>query len=160
MSKSKPPVTAAIRFLRRHQVPFEMHEYDYVEHGGAAHSAACLGVDVHCVVKTIVLANEHKQGLMVLMHGDKQVSTRQLARLLGMKHIEAADAAQAQRWTGYLFGGTSPFGSKTALPVYVESSIYDLPRIYINGGKRGFLVSMAPQYLACLHAQRVQVAVG
>lgn len=159
MSKSKPPVTAAIRFLRRHQVPFETHEYDYVEHGGAARSAACLGVDVHCVVKTIVLANERKQGLMVLMHGDKQVSTRQLARLLGMKHIEAADAAQAQRWTGYLFGGTSPFGSKTALPVYVEQSIWDLPSLYINGGKRGFLVEIAPSALHSLKPQNVCVAV-
>ena len=159
MSKSKYPVTPAIRFLRQHQIPFEMHEYDYVEHGGAARSAECLGVDVHCVVKTIVLVNERKQGLIVLMYGDKQVSTRQLARLLNMKHIDTADAAQATRWTGYLFGGTSPFGSKTPLPVYVEAGIYDLPLIYINGGKRGFLVSLAPQHLACLQPQTVAVAV-
>lgn len=159
MNKAKYPVTPAVRFLRQRQIPFAAHAYDYLEHGGAAHSAACLGVDVHCVIKTMVLANEHKHGLMVLMHGDKQVSTRQLARLLGMKHIEVADALQATRWTGYVFGGTSPFGSKTALPVYVEDSIFVLPRIYINGGKRGFLVSMAPQYLAYLQPQRVQVAV-
>ena len=110
--------------------------------------------------KTIVLANEHKQGLIVLMHGNKQVSTRQLARTLGMKHIEPASAEQAHKWTGYLLGGTSPFGTKTPLPVYVEESILALPQIYINGGKRGFLVSMAAADLRCLHPQAVTVGVS
>lgn len=160
MSKHKYPVTPAVRFLRAQSLDFAPHEYDYVEHGGTAHSAACLGVDEHCVIKTIVLANEHKQGLMVLMHGDQQISTRQLARDLGMKHIEPASPAQAQKWTGYLFGGTSPFGSKTALPVYVEAGIWALPQIYINGGKRGFLVSLAPAALHSLAPQTVRVAVS
>lgn len=158
MSKQKYPITAAIRFLRQHAVAFQPHEYDYVEHGGTAHSAAALGVAEHVVIKTIVLANEHKQGLIVLMHGDKQVSTRQLARTLGMKHIEPASAEQAHKWTGYLLGGTSPFGTKTALPVYVEQSIWDLDTIYINGGKRGFLVALAPAALKSLNPLSVNVA--
>ncbi len=158
MSKVKYPVTAAIRFLREHNVVFEPKEYAYVEHGGTAQSALTLGVPEHAVIKTIVLQNEHKQGLIVLMHGDKHISTRKLARDLGMKHIEPASPQQANKWTGYLVGGTSPFGNKSGLPVYVEESIYALPMIYINGGKRGFLVAMHPADLACLQPQSVQVA--
>jgi Cys-tRNA(Pro) deacylase len=158
MSKIKYPVTAAIRFLREHQVSFEPKEYTYVEHGGTAQSALSLGVAEHAVIKTIVLQNEHKQGLIVLMHGDRHISTRKLARDLGMKHIEPASPQQANKWTGYLVGGTSPFGNKADLPVYVEESIYALPRIYINGGKRGFLVEMCPQDLICLQPRSVQVA--
>ncbi|WP_274584316.1 Cys-tRNA(Pro) deacylase [Neisseria leonii] len=159
MGKTDYPITAAVRFLRAHKVDFTPHLYPYAERGGTAHSAACLGVDEHKVIKTIVLQNDRKQGLVVLMHGDKQISTRNLARHLGMKHIEAADPAQAGRRTGYLVGGTSPFGLKTALPVFVEQSIWDLDEIYINGGKRGFLVSVRPEALKHLNPQTVRVAV-
>ena len=159
MNKTAYPVTPAVRFLRAQQLEFTPHLYPYVEHGGTAQSAACLGLDEHSVIKTIILADEHKHGLIVLMHGDKQISTRNLARQLNRKHIEAAAPAQANRWTGYLVGGTSPFGTKTPLPVFVEESIYALPTIYINGGKRGFLVSLPPAALASLNAQPVDVAV-
>lgn len=158
MSKTDYPVTTAIRFLRAHNIPFTPYLYPYVEHGGTAHSAQCLGVPEHQVVKTIVLQNENKQGMIVLMHGDKHISTRNLARELGMKHIEPADPKQANKWTGYLVGGTSPFGTKTALPVYVERTIRDLEQIYINGGKRGFLVAVTPQALETLNAKGVSVA--
>lgn len=159
MSKTDYPVTPAVRFLRAHQKDFIPQLYPYEEHGGTAHSAACLDVPEHQVIKTIVLQNEQKQGLIVLMHGDKQISTRNLARQLGMKHIEPADPKQANKWTGYLVGGTSPFGTKTALPVYVERSIWDLETIYINGGKRGFLVAVPSAALKTLNPQSVDVAV-
>lgn len=158
MAKPDYPITPAIRFLREHQIDFTPHLYDYVERGGTAHSAECLGVDEHAVVKTIVLQNEKKQGLIVLMHGDKHISTRNLARQLNMKHIDPADPNQANKWTGYLVGGTSPFGTKSRLPVYVERSIWDLPVMYINGGKRGFLVAVSPDALHSLQAQSVDVA--
>lgn len=158
MAKPDYPITTAIRFLREHNIEFTPHLYDYVERGGTAHSAECLGVDEHAVVKTIVLQNEKKQGLIVLMHGDKQISTRNLARQLNMKHIDPADPNQANKWTGYLVGGTSPFGTKTRLPVFVERTILDLPIIYINGGKRGFLVAISPNALQSLSAQAVDVA--
>jgi len=158
MSKPDYPVTTAVRFLREHHIDFEPHLYPYVEHGGTAHSAESLGVPEHQVIKTIVLENEQKKGLIVLMHGDRQISTRNLARELGMKHIEPADPKQANKWTGYLVGGTSPFGTKTRLPVYVERTILDLPVIYINGGKRGFLVAISPAGLQALEAQPVSVA--
>lgn len=159
MSKTDYPVTPAVRFLRTHQINFIPQLYPYEEHGGTAHSASCLGVPEHRVIKTIVLQNEQKQGLIVLMHGDKQISTRNLARQLGMKHIEPADPKQANKWTGYLVGGTSPFGTKTALPVYVERSVWDLETIYINGGKRGFLVAVPSAALKTLNPQSVDVAV-
>ena len=158
MAKTDYPITQAVRFLREQHIDFTPHLYDYVERGGTAHSAQCLGVEEHCVIKTIVLQNEKKQGLIVLMHGDKQISTRNLARQLNMKHIDPADPNQANKWTGYLVGGTSPFGLKTALPVFVERSVWDLPTIYINGGKRGFLVSVSPEALHSLNAQSVDVA--
>ena len=159
MAKQDFPVTQAIRFLRSHNVQFEPRLYDYEERGGTAHSAECLGVDEHLVIKTIICTNEQKQGMVVLMHGDKHISTRQLARDLGMKHIEPADPKQANKWTGYLVGGTSPFGTKTVLPVYVEASILELDTIYINGGKRGFLVVMQAADLQVLQPQLVNVAV-
>lgn len=158
MAKPNYPITPAIRFLREHQIDFTPHLYDYVEHGGTAHSAECLGVEEHAVIKTIVLQNENKQGLIVLMHGDKHISTRNLARQLNMKHIEPTNPNQANKWTGYLVGGTSPFGTKTRLPVYVEHTILSLPTIYINGGKRGFLVAIAPTALQSLNPQLVDVA--
>ncbi|WP_277074702.1 aminoacyl-tRNA deacylase [Simonsiella muelleri] len=159
MAKSDYPITASIRFLRNHNIDFQPYLYDYVEHGGTAHSAECLGVDEHSVIKTIVLQNDKKQGLIVLMHGDKHISTRNLARQLNMKHIDPADPNQATRWTGFLVGGTSPFGTKTALPVFVERSVWDLPVIYINGGKRGFLVAVSPNALNSLNPQSVDVAI-
>ena len=158
MSKEKYPVTPAIRFLREHHIAYEPHVFAYEEHGGTAQTAAELGLNEHQVIKTIVLENEQKKGLIVLMHGDRQISTRNLARELGMKHIEPADPKQANKWTGYLVGGTSPFGTKTRLPVYVERTILDLPVIYINGGKRGFLVAISPAGLQALEAQPVSVA--
>mgnify|MGYP000991170031 FL=1 len=158
MSKPHHPVTPAIRFLRAHKIEHTAMQYPYEEHGGTAHSAESLGVPEHQVIKTIVLENEQKKGLIVLMHGDRQISTRNLARELGMKHIEPADPKQANKWTGYLVGGTSPFGTKTRLPVYVERTILDLPVIYINGGKRGFLVAISPTGLQALEAQPVSVA--
>ena len=159
MAKQDFPVTQAIRFLRSHNVAFEPRLYEYEERGGTAHSAECLGVDEHHVIKTIVCENEKKQGMIVLMHGDKHIATRQLARDLGMKHIDAADPKQANKWTGYLVGGTSPFGTKTVLPVYVEASILALDTIYINGGKRGFLVVMQAADLQVLQPVAVNVAV-
>ena len=159
MSKPDYPITAAVRFLRAQKIEFTPMLYDYVEHGGTAQSSAQLGVPEHQVIKTIVLQDEHKKGLIVLMHGDCQISTRNLARQLGKKHIEPAEAAQANKWTGFLVGGTSPFGCKTALPVYVEKSIWDLETIYINGGKRGFLVAISPQGLKSLSPVDVEVAV-
>ena len=159
MSKPDYPITAAVRFLRAQKIEFTPIQNKNMEHGGTAQSSAQLGVPEHQVIKTIVLQDEHKKGLIVLMHGDCQISTRNLARQLGKKHIEPADAAQANKWTGFLVGGTSPFGCKTALPVYVEKSIWDLETIYINGGKRGFLVAISPQGLKSLSPVDVEVAV-
>jgi Cys-tRNA(Pro) deacylase len=145
MSKSIDfPVTPAIRVLREHKVSFTPHLYDYVERGGTAHSAASLGVSEHEVVKTIVLEDEAKKPLICLQHGDREVSTKKLARLIDVKTITPCTAETALRFTGYMVGGTSPFGTKRAIRVYVESSILALPRLFINGGKRGFLVCIAP----------------
>jgi len=137
-------VTPAIRVLRASNVPFTEHLYRYEERGGTRVSARELGVDEHVVIKTLVMQDERKQPLLVLMHGDREVSTKNLARQIGAKAVEPCDAAVAERHTGYQVGGTSPFGTRKELPVYVEASILDLPRIYINGGKRGFLVALAP----------------
>ncbi|MDO4435984.1 MAG: aminoacyl-tRNA deacylase [Cardiobacteriaceae bacterium] len=160
MSKIQYPVTPAIRFLREHRVAYEPFLYPYEEHGGTAQSALHLGVDEHCVVKSIVLMNEQKQGMIVLMHGDLQISTKKLARDLGMKQLEPANATIAQKWTGYLFGGTSPFGIKSALPIYAEKSIQMLDKIYINGGKRGFLVGISPKDLMVLDVKWVEVGIS
>ncbi|MDO4879617.1 MAG: YbaK/EbsC family protein [Neisseria sp.] len=159
MSKAHYPVTPAIRFLRAGQIGYTAMQYPYEEHGGTAHCAACLDLDEHAVIKTIVLENENRQGLIVLMHGDRQISTRNLARQLAMRHIQPATPEQARKWTGYFVGGTSPFGCKTALPVYAERGIWDLPVMHINGGRRGLLVSVAPSpALAALGAQPVDAA--
>jgi Cys-tRNA(Pro) deacylase len=144
VSKEKPPVTPAVRALRDAGVIFTDHLYDYEEKGGTAVSARELGVDEHSVVKTLVMENENKQPMVVLMHGDKQVSTKELARVIGVKGIQPCNPETASRHTGYMVGGTSPFGIRKQMPVYMEKSILDLPRIYINGGKRGYLVGLAP----------------
>ena len=142
--------TRATQFLRRQGVSFSEHVYDYVEHGGTAESARQLGVPEHQVIKTLVMQDEHAQPLVVLMHGDRQVSAKNLARHLGVKSITPCKPEVAEKWTGYQVGGTSPFGTRTELPVYVERTILELPRIWINGGKRGFLVALAPSALAKL----------
>ena len=155
------PVTPAVRLLREKRVEFEPHLYDYVERGGTRHSSEALGVDEHAVVKTLVMEAEGKRPFLVLMHGDREVSTKNLARRLGVKSVHPCDFAQAQKHTGYLVGGTSPFGTRTRLPVYAERTIFDLPVIYINGGKRGFLVSIEPKVLReLLPVEEVDVALG
>lgn len=159
MSRDKTPVTGAVRQLRAAGVRFTDHLYEYEEKGGTAVSARELGVDEHSVVKTLVMEDERRNPLIVLMHGDKQVSTKELARALGVKTIQPCSPETATRHTGYLVGGTSPFGTRKPLPVYVEASILRLPRIYINGGKRGYLVGMTPaDAAALLQATPVSVA--
>ena len=139
--------TPATHLLRRHGVSFTEHVYDYVEHGGTAESARQLGVDEHSVVKTLVMQDEHARPLVVLMHGDRQVSTKTLARGIGVKSVEPCKPDVAQRHSGYLVGGTSPFGTRKTMPVYVEATVLDMPQVYINGGQRGFLVGIAPRVL-------------
>ena len=154
------PVTPAVRLLRKKKVAFEPRLYDYVERGGTRHSAEALGVDEHAVVKTLVMETDAHKPLLVLMHGDREVSTKQLARALGVKSVHPCDFASAQKHTGYLVGGTSPFGTRARLPVYVERTIFELPVIYINGGKRGFLVEIAPGVLRdVLPVEEVEVAI-
>jgi Cys-tRNA(Pro) deacylase len=141
------PVTPAIRFLRDQKVHYVPHLYDYIEKGGTRESAKQLGVDEHAVIKTLVFETNEKKPLIVLMHGDREVSTKNLARLLSVKSVEPATPDKASKLTGYLVGGTSPFGTKTRLPVYVERTVFELPRIFINGGKRGFLIEIDPAVL-------------
>lgn len=144
MSKSNYPVTSAVRVLRAKKIAFEPHLYDYKERGGTAHSAAELGVQEHKVIKTLVMETDSREPLLVLMHGDREVSTKELARVIGVRSVAPCDSETAQKHTGYLVGGTSPLGTRKQLPVYAERTIFDLPGIYINGGKRGFLVSITP----------------
>jgi Cys-tRNA(Pro) deacylase len=139
--------TPATQLLRRHGVVFTEHVYDYVEHGGTGESSRQLGVSEHEVVKTLVMQDERAQPLVVLMHGDRQVSTKNLARQVGAKSIEPCKPEVAQRHSGYQVGGTSPFGTKRAMPVYVEESVLALPTILVNGGRRGYLVGIAPSVL-------------
>ncbi len=139
--------TPATQYLRRAGIAFTEHPYDYVERGGTAESARQLGVDEHAVVKTLVMQDQDARPLIVLMHGDRQVSTKNLARQIGAKKVEPCAPDVAQRHSGYQVGGTSPFGFRKAVPVYVEAGILALPRIYINGGRRGFLVGIAPAVL-------------
>jgi Cys-tRNA(Pro) deacylase len=144
---SETPATA---FLRGHGVSFTEHVYDYVEHGGTEESARRLGVSEHAVIKTLVMQDERAQPLIVLMHGDRQVSTKNLARQIGAKSVEACKPDVAQRHSGYQVGGTSPFGTRKAMPVFVEQSVLALPTICINGGRRGYLVGIPPQVLVQL----------
>jgi len=157
---SKIPVTQAVRMLREHKVDYSEHLYKYEDRGGTEVSARELGVDEHCVIKTLIMEDENHTPLIVLMHGDRQVSTRNLARLIGAKHVEPCEPKTADRHSGYQVGGTSPFGTRLPMKVYMQSSIADLQRIYINGGKRGFLVGMAPADLVrVLAPMAVDVAV-
>jgi Cys-tRNA(Pro) deacylase len=139
---SETPATA---FLKSHGVSFTEHPYEYVEHGGAQHSAAVLGFDPFTVVKTLVMEDEKARPLIVLMHGNRKVSTKNLARQIGAKSVEPCKPEVANRHSGYLVGGTSPFGTRKQMPVYIEESILALPRIVLNGGRRGYLVGIAPQ---------------
>jgi len=153
--------TPATQWLRRQKLLFSEHPYDYVEHGGTAESARQLAVDEHQVVKTLVMQDEQRKPLVVLMHGDRKVSTKQLARQIGRKSVEPCDVEAAQRHSGYQVGGTSPFGLRKAMPIYVEASILLLSKIYINGGRRGFLVGLSPQVLTeALQAKPVQCALS
>lgn len=145
MAKDKTPVTPAIRFLKQQNVDFTPHLYNYEERGGTAVSARELGVDEHQVIKTLVMEDDNKKPLIVLMHGDQEVSTKELARKVGVKAITPCNPEIAFKHTGYQVGGTSPFATRKTLPVYMETTISVLPRIYLNGGKRGFLVAMTPQ---------------
>ncbi len=151
--------TLATQALRRAGVDFSEHVYEYVEHGGTAESARQLGVDEHAVVKTLVMQDDKARPLIVLMHGDKQVSTKNLARAIGVKSVEPCAPDVAERHSGYQVGGTSPFATRKAMPVYVEETVLALERIFINGGRRGYLVGVAPGALVELvNAQRVQCA--
>lgn len=146
MSKSsKAPETPATQFLRAQQVAFSTHLYAYEDHGGTRVSARELGVDEHQVIKTLVFEDEQGRPLIVLMHGDRKVSLKELARQIGAKKVEPCTPDSAHRHTGYLVGGTSPFGMRKRLPLYMERSILDLPLIYLNGGRRGFLVGLDPK---------------
>ena len=140
----KHPITMAVRVLRDKSVEFTHHAYEYEERGGTTVSARALGVDEHAVIKTLIMEDDQKKPMIVLQHGDRQVSTKNLARQLGVKSIAPCTPAVADRHSGYQVGGTSPFGTKRAMPVYMESTIAELPKIYVNGGKRGYLVGIAP----------------
>lgn len=153
--------TPATQMLRKHAVVFSEHPYAYEEHGGTEVSARELGVDEHAVVKTLVMQDEAAKPLIVLMHGDCKVSTKNLARAIGCKSVEPCKPEVAQRHSGYMVGGTSPFGTKKAMPLFVEQGILQLEKIYINGGRRGYLVGLAPQVLLdLLKAKPVQCALA
>lgn len=151
--------TPATQWLKAQRVSYTEHLYDYVDHGGTTESARQLGVDEHHVVKTLVMEDDAAKPLIVLMHGDRTVSTKNLARQIGAKRVQPCQPDVAQRHSGFLVGGTSPFGTRKAMPVYVESTILALPRIYINGGRRGYLVGIDPAVLSApLGARPVQCA--
>jgi Cys-tRNA(Pro) deacylase len=153
------PITSAVRFLRQARADFSVHLYDYVEHGGTAVSAASLGVNEHLVVKTLVFEDSSRAPLLVLMHGDMQVSAKELARVLGTKSAQPCTPEVAEKHTGYKVGGTSPFGLKKRIRIYAQKTIRELPRLYINGGARGFLVGLSGAQLeALLQPQWVEVA--
>ncbi len=157
MGKQHVSETPATQLLRAHKVAFTEHPYEYLEHGGAQHSAEVLGLDPFTVVKTLVMQDQDGRPLLVLMHGNRKVSTKNLARQIGAKSVEACAPEVANRHSGYLVGGTSPFGTRKRMPVYIEESVLTLPRIAINGGRRGFLVGIDPQVcVRLLDAQPVQ----
>jgi Cys-tRNA(Pro) deacylase len=158
---SKIPSTAATRLLREKGVAYTEHPYRYEEHGGTRVSARELGVDEHQMVKTLVMEDDQKRPLVVLMHGDREVSAKALARQIGARSVSMCTPEVAHRHSGYLVGGTSPFGTRKAMPVYLERSILDLPRVFVNGGSRGFLVALAPQEIVRVLAPTpVEVAIA
>ncbi len=150
MAKDKIPVTPATRLLKQARIDFTPHLYTYEERGGTTVSARELGVDEHHVIKTLIMENEQHQPLIVLIHGDLEVSTKELARIIGVKHIAPCNPDTALKHSGYQVGGTSPFATRKQMPVYMETTIATLPLIYLNGGKRGFLVSVTPQVVVDL----------
>jgi Cys-tRNA(Pro) deacylase len=153
--------TPATQFLRKLGIAFSEHPYNYEEHGGSSVSARELNVDEHHVVKTLVMQNETGKPLMVLMHGDRTVSTKNLARQISCKSVASCSPGMAQRHSGYLVGGTSPFGTKKVMPIYVEKTVLDLEKIYINGGRRGYLIGISPHILIdTLHAIPVECALA
>ena len=153
------PVTQAIRVLRERKINFTPHVFEYVEKGGTKHSAEVLNVEEHAVIKTLVFETSERKSLIVLQHGDRKVSTKNLARILNVKSVAPVAPERANKLTGYLVGGTSPFGTRTKMPVFVEETIFDLERIYINGGKRGFLIAISPRVLSeVLEIKRVAAA--
>jgi Cys-tRNA(Pro) deacylase len=164
MKDQETPMTPAVRMLRTQAVSFKPHFYTYVEQGVAIHAAAALGLPEHEVVKTLVMESSDGSGkksrLLVLMHADREVSTKQLARLLGVKTVAPASRADVEKYTGYVPGGVSPFGTRSALPAYVESTVLAMPRVYVNGGKRGFMVEIDPaEFRKLLPVTEVNVAV-
>ena len=153
--------TPATQLLRTHKIAFTEHPYEYVEHGGAQRGAEMLGLDPFTVIKTLVMQDQDARPLIVLMHGNRTVSTKNLARQIGAKSVEPCKPEVAQRHSGYMVGGTSPFGTRREMPVYVESSILELPRIVLNGGRRGYLIGIDPQVcVALLGAKPVQCALA
>jgi Cys-tRNA(Pro) deacylase len=153
------PETQATKFLKSHKIAFSSHLYNYEEHGGTSVSARELNVDEHAVVKTLIFEDEQSKPLIILMHGNCKVSTKELARQIGCKKVEPCKPEVANRHTGYLVGGTSPFGTKKSMSVYMEKTILDLPLIYINGGRRGFLVGVHPHdILRSLNPKVVEAA--
>jgi Cys-tRNA(Pro) deacylase len=153
--------TPATQLLKAHKVAFTEHPYEYQEHGGAQHSAEVLGFDPFTVVKTLIMQDQDAKPLVVLMHGNRKVSTKNLARQIGAKSVEPCTPEVANRNSGYLVGGTSPFGTRKTMPVYIEETILDLPKILINGGRRGYLVGLDPQVcLQLLSAKKVQCALA
>jgi Cys-tRNA(Pro) deacylase len=160
MSKDKIPVTPALLMLKKNQVDFIPRSYKYEEHGGTRVSARELGIPEHRVIKTLVMEDEHKLPLIILMHGDQEVSTKALARILGVKSIHPCDPKTAEKHTGYRVGGTSPFGTKKTLPIYMEETIANLPSVLINAGSRGLLAEMPPsELIRVLQPVPVQVAI-
>ena len=159
MGRDKVPATTAVRELRAHNVEFTDHIYEYEEKGGTAVSALELGVPEHEVVKTLVMEDEDKRPLVVLMHGDLKVSTKELARIIGVKTVSPCSPEAANRHSGYIVGGTSHFGTRKKMPTYMEETIMELPKVYINGGRRGYLVGVAPQDVVRVLAPKV-VRVG
>jgi Cys-tRNA(Pro) deacylase len=158
---SKAPSTNATRLLRQAAVPFEEHLYRYEEHGGTKVSARALAVEEHAIIKTLVMEDENGTPLIILMHGDREVSTKELARQIGAKSVQPCKPEVANRHSGYLVGGTSPLGTKKVMPVHAEASIFELERIYLNGGSRGFLVGLDPKDLdKTLKVNRVSVAIS
>jgi len=159
MTKNKLPVTQAVRVLKKFGVQFKAHPYDYLEGGGTARFAEQAGVDEHRVIKTLLMEDDHSQPMIVLMHGDKKVSVKNLARHLDVKSITPCEPKTADKHSGYQVGGTSPFGTRKSMPVYCEASIAELDEIFINGGKRGFIISMQTQeMLNILTPELVSVA--
>ena len=160
VAKNDHPVTAAVRLLRNRGVSYKEHQYRYEEHGGTRVGSEALGFPEHMLIKTLVMQTDQKEVFLVLMHGDCEVSVKQLARHLGVRSVDPCDAKTAGRHTGYVFGGTSPFATRSALKVYVEKTIFDLPSILINGGRRGFLVEIAPRVLReFLPVREIEVAI-